>query len=94
MHNVVKSTLYGIFGKEKFKMYKNLVRILSEKRITMKSYAEFLGVAEKTVQNKVYGRTDFTLSEAMRTCSVICPEYKLDFVFEKDELDVPIAEAV
>ena len=75
-------------------MYKNLVRILSEKRITMKSYAEFLGVAEKTVQNKVYGRTDFTLSEAMRTSSVICPEYKLDFVFEKDELDVPIAEAV
>ena len=60
----------------------------------MKSYEECLGVAEKTVQNKVYGRTDFTLSEAMRTCSVICPEYKLDFVFEKDELDVPIAEAV
>ena len=80
--------------KEELLMYKNLIRILNEKRITMKSYAEFLGVSEKTVQNKIYGRTDFTLSEAIKTCSLICPEYKLDFVFEKDEMDAPIAEAV
>lgn len=75
-------------------MYKNLLRILNEKRITMKSYAEFLGVSEKTVQNKIYGRTDFTLSEATKTCSLICPEYNFDFVFERAELDEPIAEAV
>lgn len=47
-------------------MYKNLVKILSDKKITMKGYAEFLGISEKTVQNKIYGRTEFTLGEAMR----------------------------
>lgn len=64
-------------------MYKNLIRILSDKKITMKAYAEFLGVAEKTVQNKIYGRTEFTLNEALKTCDFICPEYKMDFVFKK-----------
>lgn len=67
-------------------MYKNLAQILAEKKITMKAYAGLLGVSEKTVQNKIYGRTDFTLGEAMKTCSIICPEYKLDFVFEKSEI--------
>lgn len=67
-------------------MYKNLLEILAKKKITMKAYAAFLGVTEKTIQNKVYGRTEFTLSEAIKTCSIICPEYKLDYVFEKDEM--------
>lgn len=66
-------------------MYKNLVRILGEKKITMKAYAEFLGVSEKTVQNKVYGRSEFTLGEATKTCLIICPEYKMEYVFERAE---------
>lgn len=72
-------------------MYQNLVQILTSKKITMKAYAEFLGVSEKTVQNKVYGRTEFTLGEAIKTCSLICPEYKMDFIFEKSE--IPVATA-
>lgn len=68
-------------------MYKNLLEILHKKKITMKAYAEFLGVSEKTAQNKVYGRTEFTLSEATKTCSFIAPEYKLDFIFERVEAD-------
>lgn len=68
-------------------MYKNLLEILKKKKITMKTYAEFLGVSEKTVQNKVYGRTEFTLREATKTCSLLMPEYKLDFVFEKAEVE-------
>lgn len=68
-------------------MYKNLARILTDKKIAMKAYAEFLGVSEKTVQNKIYGRTEFTLGEAVKTCSFICPEYRLDFVFEKSEVE-------
>lgn len=51
----------------------------------MKSYAEFLGVSEKTVQNKISGKTDFTLSEALKTCNFICQGYKLEFVFERTE---------
>lgn len=67
-------------------MYKNLEKILTNKKITKKAYAEFLGVSEKTAQNKIYGRTEFTLGEAIKTCSFICPEYRLDFVFEKEEI--------
>lgn len=68
-------------------MYKNLMKILNEKKITAKSYAEFLGVSEKTAQNKIYGRTEFTLGEATKTCSFICPEYRMDFVFQKQETE-------
>lgn len=67
-------------------MYKNLLEILKKKKITMKAYSEFLGVSEKTAQNKVYGRTEFTLNEATKTCSFIAPEYKLDFIFEKEDM--------
>lgn len=67
-------------------MYRNLIKILNEKRITMKSYAEFLGITEKTVQNKVYGRTEFTLGEVAKTCTYICPEYRMEYVFEKQEM--------
>lgn len=67
-------------------MYKNLMKILTDKKITMKNYAEFLGVSEKTVQNKVYGKTEFTLGEAVKTCTFICPEYKMDYVFEKADI--------
>ncbi|MDE7445922.1 MAG: DNA-binding protein [Lachnospiraceae bacterium] len=74
-------------------MYKNLMKILSDKKITMKAYAEFLDVSEKTVQNKVYGRTEFTLGEAIKTCTIICPEYKLDFVFEKADIEEEVAIA-
>lgn len=75
-------------------MYKNLLEILNKKKITMKAYAEFLGVSEKTVQNKVNGRTEFTLGEVMKTCSFIAPEYKLDFVFEREEGTVIGTEAL
>lgn len=71
-------------------MYKNLANILNDKKVTMKAYAEFLGVSEKTVQNKIKGITEFTLGEAMKTCAIICPEYKMDFVFERKEV---LAEA-
>lgn len=63
-------------------MYRNLVKILQEKKITIKAYAEFLGVSEKTAQNKIKLKTDFTLGEAKKTCTYICPEYKMDYVFE------------
>ncbi len=66
-------------------MYKNLQEILRRKKITTKSYADFLGIAEKTAQNKIHGKTDFTLGEATKTCTIICPEYRMEFVFEKTE---------
>ena len=56
-------------------MYKNLVEILKRKGITNKAYADYLGITEKTVWNKLQGKTEFTLGEAL----------KMDYVFEMEE---------
>ena len=58
-------------------MYKNLVEILKRKGITIKAYAELLGISEKSAQNKIYARTEFTLGEAVKTCAVM-PECTRD----------------
>ena len=41
-------------------MFNNLRTALYRKGISAKQYAEILGVGEKTVQNKLVGKTDFT----------------------------------
>lgn len=66
-------------------MFRNLKKILDEKGITVKAYAEFLGVSEKTAHNKIYGKTEFTLGEVIKTCTFICPEYKIDYVFAEEK---------
>ena len=68
-------------------MFKNLKKILDEKGITVKAYAEFLGVTEKTAHNKIHGKTDFTLGEVIKTCTFICPEYKIDYVFYEEKVE-------
>lgn len=65
-------------------MYKNLVEILKRKGITNKAYANYLGITEKTVWNKLQGKTEFTLGEALKTCALM-PEYKMDYVFAMEE---------
>ena len=47
-------------------------------------------ISQKALYNKVYGKTDFTMGEATKTCVIIFPEYKMDYVFKKDE---PLAES-
>lgn len=65
-------------------MYKNLMEILKRKGITNKTYADYLGISEKTVWNKLQGKTEFTLGEALKTC-VLMPEYKMDYIFTAEE---------
>ncbi len=65
-------------------MYKNLVEILKRKGITNKAYADYLGITEKTVWNKLQGKTEFTLGEALKTCALMS-EYKMDYVFAMEE---------
>lgn len=65
-------------------MYKNLVEILKRKGITNKAYADYLGITEKTVWNKLQGKTEFTLGEALKTCALM-PECKMDYVFAMEE---------
>ena len=69
------------------KMYTNLKNLLKQKKISMKDYAEFINVSEKTARNKIDGVTEFSLKEYLRTCKLLLPEYYRDFLFEDDNSD-------
>lgn len=64
-------------------MLKNLREALRRKGISVKQYAEFLDVSEKTIQNKINGQTDFTYPEFDKTCKLLLPEYNADYLFLK-----------
>ena len=68
-------------------MYHNLKKVLYQKDIAIKQYAKFLGVSEKTVQNKLQGITDFTYPEFKKTCNLLLPEYNADFLFKEEEFE-------
>jgi len=68
-------------------MFKNLRQALSDRKMTMKAYAEFLGVTEKTLQNKMSGITEFTYAEVERTSRFLFPQYKVEFLFAREEPD-------
>ena len=64
-------------------MFANLRTALHQKGITEKQYTEFLGVEERSVQSKLKGATDFTYLEFQKTCTLLFPEYKADYLFEE-----------
>lgn len=66
-------------------MFDNLRNGLQEKKITMKSYSQFLGITEKTLQNKMNGITAFSLPEVDKTMTYLFPEYKLEYIFDRCE---------
>lgn len=67
-------------------MYSNLRNALYQKGITQKQYAVFLGVSEKTIQNKMKGVTEFTYREFKKTCSILLPEYNADYLFAESPI--------
>lgn len=67
-------------------MFVNLRIALRKKGISLKKYAEFLGVGERTVQNKLKGSTDFTYLEFKKTCTLLT-EYNADYLFAEDVSD-------
>ena len=62
-------------------MFKNLEVLLESKGLSYKDYATFLSIAEKTVYNKLNGKTEFTLKEVTKTANYLFPEYKVDYIF-------------
>ena len=62
-------------------MFHNLRMALRQKGISVKQYAEVLGIGEKTVQNKLTGKTDFTYPEFRKTCTLLF-EYNAEQVAE------------
>lgn len=62
-------------------MLKNLEKALSDKGITKKAYADFLGVCEKTVHNKLSGTTDFRYPEVQKTAELLFPGMDINYLF-------------
>lgn len=62
----------------------NLKRALDSKNISIKAYAAFLGISEKTVWNKMNEETHLTYPEASMTSKELFPEYNMEYLFASD----------
>lgn len=62
-------------------MFPNLNAELSRNGISTKQFAKILGVSPKTANNKLAGRTEFTLSE-IQTISRTFPEVTIGYLFQ------------
>lgn len=64
-------------------MFENLIMELKRKGITYRAVAGLLHCNEKTVQNKMNGVTEFTLSEVLAISDNIFPEFELRYLFRR-----------
>ena len=65
-------------------VYNNLRKALDGKSITLVMYSKILGIDVKSVQNKLRGKTDWTLKEAFCTMELF-PEYDMKYLFATDD---------
>lgn len=66
-------------------MYGNLCNELKRKNITQKVVADLIKTTEKTANNKVLGKTDFTISEAFLIHRNLLPEFDMDYIFARTD---------
>ena len=65
-------------------MLNNLKKALDDKGITIRAFAKVLGVDERTIQNKIKGKTPFTYPEAFLSKKELFPEYDLEYLFKEE----------
>lgn len=58
---------------------------LDRKNISVKAYANFLGLSEKAARNKLNGDSEFSFGEALATKRGLFPEFEYEYLFSKDE---------
>lgn len=63
-------------------MYRELLGEMVKKGLTKKRLAEKLGVTEKTLFNKLNGKTDFTWNEVKKIRNIVSPTSSLEKLFE------------
>ena len=64
-------------------MYENLRKELNNKGITHKAVASMIGCSEKTMQNKLSGKTDFLFKEVMSIRNDLLPEFTIEYLFSQ-----------
>jgi len=62
-------------------MYENLKYVMRIKKITSKELAELLSVSEKTICNKINGKTEWYYAEIVKLKKYVFPEYDTDWLF-------------
>lgn len=62
-------------------MYGNLRNELKRKNIAQKVVADLISCTEKSVNNKICGKTDFTIREAFVIHKNLLPEFDMDYIF-------------
>lgn len=63
--------------------YPNLIKELGRKNISNKAVAAAIGCTEKTLYNKMMGKTDFTWGEVTVIENELLPEFKLSYLLEE-----------
>lgn len=53
--------------------------------IPVSNLARQIGVAEKTLRNKLNGKTDFTWQEALKIRKIVNPKMELEELFQTEE---------
>ena len=66
------------------RMYANLANELRNKKITNRVIAELIGCDEKTVFNKLSGKSDFTITEGLLIRHNVLPEFDMDYLFTRN----------
>ena len=61
-------------------MFANLRNELRAKNISLVAFSKLIGCNDKTVQNKLNGITEFTLSEIQVTLEIF-PQFKMEYLF-------------
>ena len=64
-------------------MYKNLKTAMAIKHITNESLAKLIGVHRNTICNKLDGKTEFTVGQAIEISSLF-PEYPIAELFRQE----------
>lgn len=65
-------------------MYPMLESLIAERNIRLSEICKALEIDAKTLWNKRRGKTDFTLSEALKIQSVFFPDIPLEELFQRE----------
>lgn len=68
-------------------MHTNLRKALRAKRIRLKTVAALLGCSARTVANKLNGKTDFTVTEALMIHDELLQEYNFKRLFAAERMN-------
>lgn len=60
---------------------KNLQSEMKRNGVSNSDIKNLLGCSDKTVTNKLNGKTDFTIPEALKIHEVFFPELRLEYLF-------------